>query len=50
MKASDRQEIISDLSEHRSELMEKYSLESIGIIGSIARGDYSRLSDAVYVR
>ena len=45
MKAKDRQEIINYLSEHRSELVNKYSLESIGIIGSIARDDYSILSD-----
>ena len=45
MKARDRQEIIKYLSDHRSELVQEYSLESIGIIGSIARGDYSPLSD-----
>ena len=45
MKAKDRQEIINYLSEHRDEIVAKYSLESIGIIGSIARDDYSILSD-----
>ncbi len=45
MKARDRQEIIKYLSDHRNELEQDYSLESIGIIGSIARGDYSALSD-----
>ena len=45
MKAKDRREIINYLSENRDDLVAKYSLESIGIIGSIARDDYTILSD-----
>ena len=49
MPIADRQDILEYLKQNQKQLKHTYSLESLALIGSMARGDYNEQSDVDFI-